>query len=370
MLPGVDTEDGPELAHDGVLIRVCLDLNAAGLGVLHQPCPAAALDARQRGIELLLEGIQAAVALIDGTSELAGRGLAAALGGGRQVLPEEGVVDVAAAVEVDQGLQGDLGLDVVLGLCLGDLLAEVVVRCHVGVVVVLVVKLHDLAADGGLEGAVVIWTAPVRPRAKWERGRMDVHARSGRVAFPRTKVVPAMAARAGTARRAERTAVVRRRVEFMVVAVQSIGAMGEGYERRGRRRRRRKRRRKLWPRRAKIITTLPCFVIANARASELSKLRSIEELPPPSPRCAGPMVSVHGPAKGELRQGVSGGLSDGCYCHHVPCEAGCPDVNRCLLLAVPPRSQSAPPSGRWTLLPSLSKHHVRRRALLALTSRP
>ena len=51
-----------------------------------------------------------------------------------------------------------------------------------------------------------------------------IQARSGKVAFPRTKVVPAMPARAGVegaaARRAERTAVVRRSVEFMIVALQ------------------------------------------------------------------------------------------------------------------------------------------------------
>ena len=59
-------------------------------------------------------------------------------------------------MEVDQRLQGNLSLDVILGLGFGDLLAEVVVRGYVGVVVVLVVELHDLARDGGLEGAIVV----------------------------------------------------------------------------------------------------------------------------------------------------------------------------------------------------------------------
>lgn len=48
----------------------------------------------------------------------------------------------------------------------------------------------------------------------------DIHARSGRVAFPRTKVVAAKPARmfdvGAAARSAERTAVVRRSVEFMI----------------------------------------------------------------------------------------------------------------------------------------------------------
>jgi hypothetical protein len=156
VLPGIHTQDGPELSNDGVLVGIRLDAHAARLGVLDQPRPPASLDAGEGDVELLLERVQAAVRVVDGRCEGAGRGLAAALGGGREVLPEEGVVDVAAAVEVDEGLQGDLGGDVVLLLGLCDLLAEVVERGHVGVVVVLVVELHDLAADGGLEGAVVV----------------------------------------------------------------------------------------------------------------------------------------------------------------------------------------------------------------------
>jgi hypothetical protein len=63
------------------------------------------------------------------------------------------------SVEVDQGLQGNLGGNVVLLLGLGHLLAEVVVRGHVGVVVHLVVQLHDLAGDGRLECAIVVCNA-------------------------------------------------------------------------------------------------------------------------------------------------------------------------------------------------------------------
>jgi hypothetical protein len=156
VLPSVDAEDGPELADDGVLVGVGADLEAARLGVLNEPGPAGALDAGEGRVEALLEGVEGAVRVVDGAGQSAARGLAAALARGRQVLPEQRVVEVAAAVEVDEGLQGDLGGDVVLGFGFGDLLAEVVVRRHVGVVVVLVVQLHDLARDGGLEGAVVV----------------------------------------------------------------------------------------------------------------------------------------------------------------------------------------------------------------------
>jgi hypothetical protein len=62
-------------------------------------------------------------------------------------------------VEVDERLLGDLGLDVTLVLGLLELLDGGVVGGDVGVVVLGVVQLHDLAADGGLERAVVVWRA-------------------------------------------------------------------------------------------------------------------------------------------------------------------------------------------------------------------
>lgn len=59
-------------------------------------------------------------------------------------------------VEVDERLLGDLGLDVTLVLGFLELLDGGVVGGDIGVVVLGVVELHDLAADGGLERAVVI----------------------------------------------------------------------------------------------------------------------------------------------------------------------------------------------------------------------
>ncbi len=64
---------------------------------------------------------------------------------------------MAAAVEVEQRRKGGgLGL---ISVCIGfsDLLQGAVEAVDVGLVVVLVVELHDLARDVGLEGAVVIW---------------------------------------------------------------------------------------------------------------------------------------------------------------------------------------------------------------------
>jgi hypothetical protein len=87
--------------------------------------------------------------------------------------------------------------------------------------VVLVVELHDLAGDGGLERAIVIYSYSVTT-GLIRQICVDVHGRSGRVAFPRTKVVPASPARetvGAVALAAERRAVVRRRVEFMLLAI-------------------------------------------------------------------------------------------------------------------------------------------------------
>lgn len=96
VLPGVNAEDGAELADHGVLVGVGLDADVAGLHVLHQPGPAGALDAGEGGVELALQLLERAVGVVDLLGESAGWGLAAALGLGCEVLPEESVVDVSA----------------------------------------------------------------------------------------------------------------------------------------------------------------------------------------------------------------------------------------------------------------------------------
>lgn len=84
-------------------------------------------------------------------------GLTTAISAGRgEVLPEERVVDVATAVEVDQGsLSSSLGI-VALGVGILDGLESSVEAVDVGLVVLGVVKLHDLCRDVGLKGAVVV----------------------------------------------------------------------------------------------------------------------------------------------------------------------------------------------------------------------
>lgn len=60
-------------------------------------------------------------------------------------------------MEVDQRQRGNLRLQVAPSLGLLQALDRVVVAVDVGLVVLAVVQLHDLAGDGGLEGAIVVW---------------------------------------------------------------------------------------------------------------------------------------------------------------------------------------------------------------------
>ena len=122
-----------------------------------------------------------------------------------KVLPEQGVIDVSTTVEVDQWLQGNLGGNILLFLCRGDLFGGSVEAVDVGLVVVLVVKLHDLARDGRLQRPVIIWgDINTQSYQNWPY----LHGRSGSVALPRTKLVLAIEAARfeALARRAERAA--------------------------------------------------------------------------------------------------------------------------------------------------------------------
>ena len=77
--------------------------------ILHQPRPPTPLNARARRIHLLLELLYAPITLVNRLTQRATRRLPPTLILRGQVLPEEGVVDVAAAVEVyerEEGLDG------------------------------------------------------------------------------------------------------------------------------------------------------------------------------------------------------------------------------------------------------------------------
>lgn len=124
VLPDVHADDG-DVGQEGVLVGGGDDLEDLGLGVVsleaeeyalsfcardtqsggtHEPAPAGALDGRGGRVELLLEVVERAEGLRDGLLEGAvteSTTVALALGGrAREVLPEEGVVDVTCVAAV------------------------------------------------------------------------------------------------------------------------------------------------------------------------------------------------------------------------------------------------------------------------------
>lgn len=66
MLPGVDAQQGDQVAGDGVLVRAGDEAEGARLLVLGDPGPAAALDAGEGGVGLLDEGGVGAEVTLDG----------------------------------------------------------------------------------------------------------------------------------------------------------------------------------------------------------------------------------------------------------------------------------------------------------------
>lgn len=74
-----------------------------------------------------------------------------------QVLPEQAVIQVAASVEVEEGCKGGSLREVALGLGITNALESRVQSGNIGLVVLRVVELHNLAGDVRLECAVVVW---------------------------------------------------------------------------------------------------------------------------------------------------------------------------------------------------------------------
>lgn len=155
MLPHVNAKDGDLAADNRVLVLGGDDAQA--LRVLDKPAPAAPLQAKKSLVKVALEGVEAAPRALDGADKLGGAvRVCIGGGGGSKILPEKRVVDVAAAVEPNGRLEGNLLGDVVVrgGVCVrleGDV--QVV---DIGLMVLAVVQLHDLGRDAGLESLVCL----------------------------------------------------------------------------------------------------------------------------------------------------------------------------------------------------------------------
>lgn len=158
MLPDVDVDDGHEVgAHirDEVLVRRRTERQRILSLVVDEPAPAGALDRGSPLVEHLDEVVDGAPALKDGVVERTRVG-DGALVLGAQRLPEELVVDVAAAIEADGVGEGDGLVEVVPGHGLGLLLDELVQVVHVRPVVLAVVEVEEVAADDGLESTNLV----------------------------------------------------------------------------------------------------------------------------------------------------------------------------------------------------------------------
>ena len=100
MLPHVHTENGDLACNRGILVLGRDDTEASLF--LDQPSPTTALYGEKGGREGLLELGQAVPGLFDlGYQSRRCFGLRIGAPGRREILPEEGVVDVASSIELD-----------------------------------------------------------------------------------------------------------------------------------------------------------------------------------------------------------------------------------------------------------------------------
>lgn len=155
VLPSVDTDDGV-VRDQRVLVLGGDNLKLRVLGVETEPAPTRALDGGNGSVEGGFEVVERAKVTFDGLLEGTILKLSTALAGRSKVLPEERVVNVATAVELDGALELNLLANVVArdGRVVG--LDSVVEIGDVKLVVLGVVDGHDLLRDGGLELIVAV----------------------------------------------------------------------------------------------------------------------------------------------------------------------------------------------------------------------
>jgi hypothetical protein len=67
VLPGVDSQKRLQVAGDGVLVGASDEAEVSGRLVLDEPGPARALDAGEGSVGLLLEVVEGAKVLLDGS---------------------------------------------------------------------------------------------------------------------------------------------------------------------------------------------------------------------------------------------------------------------------------------------------------------
>jgi hypothetical protein len=116
MLPHINTEDwNLNSSDDGILVfRRYNPETAAFIFEFDEPTPSAALNTKQSCVELLLERFQVSESLNDGCRKLGrGRWIGFCRFGRSKILPEERMVDMAAAIEFDSWLELNLCRNIV-----------------------------------------------------------------------------------------------------------------------------------------------------------------------------------------------------------------------------------------------------------------
>lgn len=73
-----------------------------------------------------------------------------------QILPEQTVIQVSTSMEVDDWLHCDSSGDISLGFSGLDLFACSIEAVDIGLVMVLVVKLHDFTGDSRFKRAIIV----------------------------------------------------------------------------------------------------------------------------------------------------------------------------------------------------------------------
>jgi len=156
MLPDIDTNDG-DMGQERILVGSGDNLQALGGGVQAQPSPSRPLNTKSGSVELLLEVVEAAKRLVNGVLQRTGlqnASISLVLRCSRgKVLPEQRVVDMSTAVELESSLEGDTLLG---GGCLGICSLCGIESVDVSLMMLLVVKLHDLSANERLKGIIAV----------------------------------------------------------------------------------------------------------------------------------------------------------------------------------------------------------------------
>ena len=157
VFPYINAKEGDKTSSglERILIGTGGDLETAGLGIETEPTPPTSLNGDGGRRHLLFHLLNSAERFGDGSLQgAAGLDRAGTLGG--QVLPEQSVVQMAAAVEFERPFQSDDARNVASRNGGIELLQGSVEVGHVGVVVLGVVQSHGLGADDGLEGVVIV----------------------------------------------------------------------------------------------------------------------------------------------------------------------------------------------------------------------